>query len=108
MQSRIKLIREAYRLDIEEFATRLEIHREWIFAAENMLDSSDIPEEIISKISTTYYIPKKFILGYPYKLKCPVNSWHTDEREDYWRANSKMRCVLTAMFGYCVFSDSDS
>lgn len=105
MQSRICLIREAHRLSLDEFAAQLKIHREWAFAAENALDSSDIPDEIINLISVTYHLPKKFILGYPYKLKCPVSEWHKDEREDYVRASAKMKHVFAAMFGYCEFSD---
>ena len=108
MQSRIRLIREAHRLDIETFALQIGVHKEWIFSAENALDSSDIPKEIIEKISATYYVPKKFVLGYPYKLKSPIQNWHSDERKDYMKATPKMRQVLAAMFGYCNFCDSDS
>lgn len=105
MQSRIRLIREAYQIKIEDFAKQLGFHREWIFAAENTPDSFDIPEEIIESISAAYYVPKKFILGYPYKLKRPVERWHPDERTDYFNANPKLKRVLTATFGYCDFLD---
>lgn len=108
MQSRIRLIREAYGISLEDFASKLGIHREWAFAAENALDSSDIPGEIISKISATYYLPDKFILGCSYKLKMPVTYWHQDQQEDYVNATAKMKPLLAAMFGYCEFTDTST
>lgn len=106
MQSRVKIIREAYGYTIERFAEIFGVHREWIAMAESALDSSDIPSTLISDISARYQIPKKFILGYPYKLRRQVDFWHPDEKEDYLKANSKMKLVLTAHFGYCDFTES--
>lgn len=109
MQSRIRLIREAHNLSIEEFASIFKVNREIIFAAENVTDSSDIYDfapSLIDDISALYQLPKKFILGYPYKVKAHPSSWRLDERQDYNRANSKMKVFLTAHFGYCDFIES--
>lgn len=48
MTSRVQFIREAYGQTPEEFAKVLDIHREWLFMAENTLDSSDIPDHTLS------------------------------------------------------------
>lgn len=109
MQSRIQLIREANNLSIEEFASMFKVNREVIFAAENVSDSFDIYDfapSLIDNISTRYQLPKKFILGYPYKVKKHPSLWHLDERQDYNRADSKMKAFLTAHFGYCDFTES--
>ena len=108
MTSRVQLIREAYEMTLEEFAKLLGVHREWIFTAENTMDSSDIPDYIIDEIQSRYLLPRKFILGYPYTVKKPVQHWRPDEKQDYLKATSKMKIVLTAHFGYCEFSDSES
>ena len=42
MKSRIRLIREANKLSVEEFASIFKVNREVIFAAENTSDSSNI------------------------------------------------------------------
>lgn len=103
MQSRIQLIREAYLKSPEDFAKILGIDTNWLFMAENTLDSSDIPEHVIDKIYSTFHIPKKFILGYPYKVRRHFTFWNPDERHEYLKANFKMKKVLTAIFGYCDF-----
>ena len=74
--------------------------------AENTLDSTDIPYEIIEKIHIMYRIPEKFILGYPYTVRKDYRHWHADEQQDYLRANPKMKIVLTAIFGYCEYLES--
>ena len=103
MTSRVQLIREAYGQTPEEFAKVLDIHREWLFMAENTLDSSDIPDHIIEKIHLKYNLSKEFILGYPFTVRKPVQSWHPDERRDYMLANKKLQIILTAQFGYCEY-----
>ena len=105
MKSRIALIREALGKTPESFASLLNIHPEWLFMAENTLDSFDIPDSIISDISARYQLPKEFILGFPYEVTKPLSDWHPDERQDYLKANPKMKIMLTAHFGYCKFSD---
>lgn len=109
MKSRIQLIREANKLSIEEFASIFNVNREVIFAAENVSDSSDIYDfapSLIDNISARYQLPKKFILGYPYKVKKQPSFWHLDEKQDYNRADAQMRIFLTAHFGYCDFIES--
>lgn len=107
MTSRVQLIREAFNLSREDFAAKLGVHIEYVFMAENALDPNDIPDFIIEKIETLYHVSRKFILGYPYTVRKPVNAWHADERKDYQNATNALKKVLTAHFGYCEFSDPE-
>ena len=56
MTSRVQFIREAYGQTPEEFAKVLDIHREWLFMAENTLDSSDIPDHTLSIQKGEFYV----------------------------------------------------